>query len=194
MKGVESAAGRFVAGIEEGAQVVSSLKEQVSDLVRAATVMLDALHGGHKILAAGNGGSAAEAMHLAEELTGRYRSNRKPLPAVALASDGTALTCIGNDFGFDQIFRRQVMALGQAGDVLVVFSTSGNSANLILAVEAAQEAGMKVVNLLGRGGGALAGRGDVSIVVKSNSTAHVQEAHQVILHLLLERIEEEFGV
>jgi len=86
------------------------------------------------------------------------------------------------------------MALGQAGDVLVVFSTSGNSANLILAVEAAQEAGMKVVNLLGRGGGALAGRGDVSIVVKSNSTAHVQEAHQVILHLLLERIEEEFGV
>lgn len=194
MKGVESVAGRFVAGIEEGAQVVSSLKEQVSDLVRAATLMLDALQGGHKILAAGNGGSAAEAMHLAEELTGRYRSNRKPLPAVALASDGTALTCIGNDFGFDQIFRRQVMALGQAGDVLVVFSTSGNSANLILAVEAAQEAGMKVVNLLGRGGGALAGRGDVSIVVKSNSTAHVQEAHQVVLHLLLERIEEEFGV
>jgi D-sedoheptulose 7-phosphate isomerase len=194
MKTSETAASRLLSGIEESAKTVRGLGEQVGDLERAATLIVDALRGGRKILAAGNGGSAAEAMHLAEELTGRYRSDRKPLPAVALASDGTALTCIGNDFGFDRIFSRQVEALGQAGDVLVVFSTSGNSPNIIQAVSSAQAAGMKVISLLGRGGGCLAGRADVAIVVKSDSTARIQEAHQVILHLWLERVEEEFGV
>jgi D-sedoheptulose 7-phosphate isomerase len=193
MKG-EATAGLFLAGIDEAAEAVGSLKDQVGDLVRAAELMVQALRGGRKILSAGNGGSAAEAMHLAEELTGRYRADRKALPAMALVSDGTALTCIGNDFGFERVFSRQVEALGQAGDVLVVFSTSGNSPNLVRAVEAAQALGMKVVSLLGRSGGALAGRGDVSIVVKSASSAHVQEAHQVILHLMLERIEGEFVV
>ncbi len=194
MKTSGTAASRLLSGIEESAKTVRSLGEQVSDLERAADIIVNALRGGRKILAAGNGGSAAEAMHLAEELTGRYRSDRKPLPAVALSSDGTALTCIGNDFGFDRVFSRQVEALGQAGDVLVVFSTSGNSPNILLAVSSAQAAGMKVISLLGRGGGLLAGRADASIVVKSDSTARIQEAHQVILHLWLEMVEEEFGV
>lgn len=182
------------AGIRESACAIGGLLSEVRTLERMAERMVRTLRRGGAVLAAGNGGSAAEAMHLAEELTGRYRSNRRALPAVALAADGTALTCIGNDFGFDFIFSRQVEAIGRPGDVLVVFSTSGNSPNLVHAVEAARRRRMHVVALLGRDGGVLAGRADVELVVPSRTTARVQEAHQVVLHLLLEAVEEEFGL
>jgi D-sedoheptulose 7-phosphate isomerase len=141
------------------------------------------------VLTAGNGGSAADALHLSEELVGRYRDNRRALPAIALVSDGTALTCIGNDFGFDQVFARQIEALGQPGDVLVLFTSSGNSANLIFALEAARKKGVKTVALLGRGGGKLKGLADAEWIVPSPSGARVQELHGWALHVILEVVE-----
>jgi D-sedoheptulose 7-phosphate isomerase len=156
---------------------------------RCAELVAGALLAGGKVLTAGNGGSAADALHLSEELVGRYKNNRRALPAIALASDGTALTCIGNDFGFDQIFARQVEALGNAGDVLVVFTSSGNSTNLILAVEKAKARGVQTVALIGRGGGKLKGLADVEWVVPSSSGARVQELHGWALHVILEVVE-----
>jgi D-sedoheptulose 7-phosphate isomerase len=125
-------------------------------------------------------------------LVGRFKANRRALPAVALVADTTALTCIGNDFGYDEIFRRQIEALGAPGDVLVLFSTSGNARNLSYALDAARERGVATVALLGRDGGALAGLADMDIVVPSHETARIQEAHQVILHLLLDLVETAF--
>jgi len=178
----------FVNG---AAQAVASLHGVADEIMRAAQLLADVLAGGGKVLTAGNGGSAAEAMHLAEELSGRYKQDRRALPGLALCADGTALTCIANDFGFDRIFARQIEAFGKPGDLLVFFSTSGNSQNLMEAVGAARAAGMKVVSLLGRGGGALKGLCDVEIVVPYTSGAHTQEAHQVVLHFFLEKIEHE---
>jgi len=182
------------AAVAASAAAVASLAGQADTIARMRELLVRALRAGRMVLAAGNGGSAAEAMHLAEELTGRYRSDRRPLPGLALASDGTALTCIGNDFGFDAVFARQVEALARPGDVLVVFSTSGNSANLVEAVAAARRRRARVATLLGKDGGRLAGRADVELIVRSNMTAHIQEAHQVVMHLLLEAVEREFGV
>lgn len=182
------------AGIRESAGVVLGLLGDVKALELMAELLVSTLKRGGSILAAGNGGSAAEAMHLAEELTGRYRSDRKPLPGMALSADGTALTCIANDFGFECVFSRQVEAFGRPGDLLVVFSTSGNSPNLVRAVESARRRRMRVVALLGKHGGALAGQADAEIVVRSSTTACIQEAHQVVMHLLLEAVEEAFGV
>lgn len=180
------------AQISQSADCIRGLASQAGNICAAADTVIRALKSGCKLLVAGNGGSAAEAMHMAEELVGRFKSNRRPLPAIALVADPTALTCIGNDFGFEHIFGRQVEALGATGDVLVVFSTSGKSENLKLAVDAAEKKGLKVVSILGRDGGSLAGRGDVDIVVTSNATERIQEAHQVILHLILSAIEKAF--
>ena len=180
--------------IAGSAETISGLSRQVDRIAEACRMVVGALRAGAKILAAGNGGSAAEALHLAEELTGRFRSNRRPLPGLALVADCTALTCIGNDFGFDKVFSRQVEALGQPGDVLVLFSSSGNSPNLIAALEAARVKGVKVIGLLGKGGGAMAGRGDCEVVVDSSVTSHIQEAHAVLMHILLGAVEAEFGI
>jgi D-sedoheptulose 7-phosphate isomerase len=129
---------------------------------------------------------------MAEELVGRYRGNRRSLPGVCLAADPTALTCIGNDFGYDEVFARQVEGLGQPGDVLVLFSTSGRAENLRRAAARARAGGLQVLCLLGRDGGALRGAGDLELVVAHADTARIQEAHQVILHLLLEAVEAAF--
>ena len=159
----------------------------------AAALVVGALRAGRKVLAAGNGGSAAEAMHLAEELSGRYHADRRALPGLALCADGTALTCIGNDFGFEDVFARQVEAFGAEGDVLALFTTSGSSANLLRAARAARARGVRVLAFAGRGGGALAPLSDVLLDVPDAATsAHVQEAHQVLLHALLERVEAAF--
>ena len=162
-------------------------------MAEAADTVVTALRKGRKVLTAGNGGSAAEAMHLAEELVGRFRSNRRSLPAVALVADGTALTCIGNDFGFDAVFSRQIESLGSPGDVLVLFTTSGRAANLRQAVVAARRRRMHVVLFLGGDGGPLAGAGDVQVLVNDAPTERIQEAHQVALHVLLSRVEEVFA-
>lgn len=192
--GKKDGRGAIRAAIRESVGAVESLLADAPAIDTMRVLLVRTLMRGGTVLAAGNGGSASEAMHLAEELTGRYRSNRKALPAVALCSDGAALTCIGNDFGFDSIFSRQVEALGRKGDLLAVFSTSGNSPNLVRAVESARRRGMRVIALLGRDGGALAGRADVELVVGVQATARIQEAHQVVMHLLLDAVEEAFGV
>jgi D-sedoheptulose 7-phosphate isomerase len=170
-------------------EAVAGAQDGLEALDRCAQIVADALEKGGKILTVGNGGSAADALHLAEELVGRYKNNRRALPAIALVADGTALTCIGNDFGFDQIFARQVEALGTAGDVLVLFSSSGNSANLLCALEQARSRGVRVVVLSGRGGGKLKGQADEEWIVPSSSGARVQELHGWAIHVVLEVVE-----
>lgn len=160
----------------------------------AGCVASGALLAGHKLMFCGNGGSAADSQHLASELTGRFIKDRRPLAAMALSTDSSALTCIGNDYAFDEVFARQVAALGRSGDVLVAISTSGNSRNVVRAVEEARSAGMQVIGLLGREGGVLKAMCDVPIVVPSQVTARIQEAHILIGHTLCGLIEESLGL
>jgi D-sedoheptulose 7-phosphate isomerase len=158
-------------------------------MVEAASLMLHCLRGGGKILFCGNGGSAADAQHLAAEFVGRFVKERKGLPSVALTTDSSILTAIGNDYGFDRVFSRQVEALGNPGDVIVGISSSGNSPNVIGAMHQASKQGLKTVGLSGRDGGALAKCVDVAINVASPNTARVQECHITIGHLLCELVE-----
>jgi D-sedoheptulose 7-phosphate isomerase len=150
-----------------------------------------ALRGGKKLLACGNGGSMCDAMHFAEEWTGRFRRDRAALPALAF-SDPSQLTCIANDFGFDEVFARSVEAYGVAGDVLVVLSTSGNSPNILKAVAAAKRRGLTSIGLLGKGGGALRSQVDVPIVVpRAETSDRIQEVHIKVLHIAIEAVERE---
>lgn len=184
---------RIAASIRDHSRVVERTALQIDEITAAGREIIKALRKGGKVLTAGNGGSAAEALHMAEELVGRFMSNRRPLPAVCLAGDGTVLTCIGNDFGFDEVFRRQVQGLGRPGDVLVLFSTSGSARNLSLALEAARSRRLKTVCFLGRDGGPLAGKADCEIIVGGSDTARIQEVHQLLIHLMLEMVEESFS-
>jgi D-sedoheptulose 7-phosphate isomerase len=156
-------------------------------------VCLEALRAGKKILTCGNGGSACDAMHLAEELVARYRSNRRTLPALALVADASVMSCIANDFGWDEVFARQVESHGRAGDVLAVFTTSGQSENINRALRRARERGVTTVGLLGKGGGAALPLCDHAVVVASDNTARIQEAHGLLLHLICEAVEAEFS-
>ena len=176
--------------VKAAEEAVGSLRSLADKFEAAAELFTGTLLNGGTVLTAGNGGSAAEAMHMAEELSGRYKGERRPLPGISLCSDGTAMTCICNDYGAGAVFSRQVEAIGRKGDLLVVFSTSGNSGNIIDAVAAAKKKDIRVIALLGRGGGAMRGAADVEIIVNAADSAHIQEAHQVVMHALLERIEE----
>lgn len=158
----------------------------------AGEVIRDVLKNGRKLLTAGNGGSAADALHLSEELVGRFDKERPSLPSICLCADPTLLTCIGNDYGYDQLFARQVRGLGKEGDVLVIFTTSGNSANLVLALHAAREVNVKTVAVLGKSGGRCKGLADHEIIVPSNVTARIQELHTFVLHCWLTIIESEY--
>lgn len=184
--------GNLQAAIDGAMAAIQNLKDQMTVLEKATELFVSTLRAGKKVLTIGNGGSAAEALHMAEELSGRYKKNRVALPGLCLCADCTALTCICNDYGADYIFSRQVEAFGNEGDLLVVFSTSGNSQNLITAVEAARAKGCKVMTLLGRDGGKLKGQADVELIIQANASAHIQEAHQVVLHALLEQVEQYF--
>jgi D-sedoheptulose 7-phosphate isomerase len=175
--------------IQNSIDAVTLLLNEKSLIKNAGEMISHALKSGNKILTAGNGGSAAEALHLSEELIGRYKYDRKSLASLSLSADCTALTCIANDYGFESIYSRQIEGLGQEGDVFIAFSTSGNSKNIIKAVKAAKDAKMKVISLLGKDGGQLKGMGDYDIVVPAKNTENVQEAHQVILHILIEIVE-----
>jgi D-sedoheptulose 7-phosphate isomerase len=183
---------RIELSLDESAGTLAGLKQASGLIAEAGLGIVAALKAGNKVLTAGNGGSAAEALHMAEELIGRFKADRRALPGIALVADATALTCIGNDYGFDRIFSRQVEGLGRPGDVLVLFSTSGNAANLSLALQEAHTRGLKTLCLLGRDGGKLAGKATWQILVPGPETARIQEAHQVILHILLEIVESEF--
>jgi D-sedoheptulose 7-phosphate isomerase len=174
--------------------VFQQLTALAAPLEQAAQVLSAALKNGNKIMWCGNGGSAADAQHLAAELTGRFVGSRIPLAGLALATDASALTCTGNDFGFDAVFERQVLALGQSGDCLVAISTSGQSPNVLRAVQAARGRGITTLALTGRDGGPLAPACDHAIVVPSNTTARIQEAHIFIGHLWCAAIEQHLGL
>ena len=166
-----------------------SQPEHLTAIEQAARLMADALTNGRKIIACGNGGSHCDAMHFAEELSGRYRNDRRSLAAIAI-SDSSHITCVGNDYGYDAIFSRFIEGLGSKGDVLMGISTSGNSANIIRAVEAARQQGMKVVLLTGKDGGKLAGQADVEIRVPHFGYAdRIQEVHIKVIHLFILLIE-----
>lgn len=159
-----------------------------------AALLAERFRSGGKVLIAGNGGSLCDAVHFAEELTGRFRKDRPALPAIALADAGH-ITCVGNDYGFEHIFSRAVEALGAKGDVLIGLSTSGNSANVIRAIETAKARGVSTVALLGKGGGKLRGACDYEIVVAGETADRIQELHMLILHTLVEGVERAmFGV
>src|SRR6266403_4028641 len=175
-----------VAAAEE---TLRSLLHLDAQLAKAADLIEQCLRGGNKLLVCGNGGSAADAAHFATELVVRFAKDRRAQPALCLASDGGLLTAAGNDYGFDEIFARQVAAFGQPGDLLICLTTSGKSKNVVRALEEAKGRKLKTIALLGRDGGSTVGMADVDLLVNSNSTARIQEAHQVLLHVLCELIE-----
>lgn len=179
----------FQKALREAAAVCESLRPLEAAIETAGSWCVEALRRGHKILVCGNGGSAADAQHLAAELMCRYVDDRQPLAAVALHTDTSLVTAIGNDYGYDQVFERQVRGLSQAGDVLIAFTTSGNSPNVLHALEAARELGIRSIAFLGRGGGPAKDLADCALVVPNNVTARIQEAHQFLLHSLMDRIE-----
>jgi D-sedoheptulose 7-phosphate isomerase len=160
-------------------------------VLAAVDVLLEALRSGRTVMACGNGGSAADAQHFAAELTGRFARERRAWPALALTTDTSALTAIGNDYGFDRVFARQVEAHGRQGDVLVAMSTSGDSPNVLAAVEAARARGVKTIGLTGTDGGALGRVVDVHLNVPSPTTARIQEVHITLLHVLCDLVEQE---
>jgi D-sedoheptulose 7-phosphate isomerase len=159
------------------------------EIERSGQLIIDALKNGHKLLVCGNGGSAADAQHIAAELVGRYETTRRSFPAIALTTDTSALTAISNDFGFEEVFARQIAGLAQPGDVLVAISTSGKSPNVIKAVAKAREIGCQTIALTGAAAQPLVSQCDASVVVKSNRTARVQEAHITIGHLWCEMVD-----
>ena len=166
-----------------------SNEKNIADIEAAARLIADAIQNGGKILSCGNGGSHCDAMHFAEELSGRYRENRRALPAIAI-SDVSHISCVSNDFGYEYVFSRFIEGLGNEGDVLLGISTSGNSGNIIKAVEAARLKGMKVVILSGKDGGKLVGKADVEIRVPHFGYAdRIQEIHIKVIHILILLIE-----
>jgi D-sedoheptulose 7-phosphate isomerase len=175
--------------ISDSVRTLESLKDLEQEVTRAADLVEKCLRAGNKLLVCGNGGSAADASHFVTELVVRFAKDRRALPGICLASDSGILTAAGNDYGFDEIFARQVAAFGAAGDVLICLTTSGKSKNVIRALEEAKARQIKTISFLGRDGGSTAGIAEVNLLVKSDSTARVQEAHQLLLHVLCELIE-----
>jgi D-sedoheptulose 7-phosphate isomerase len=168
------------------------LRDEVPAIEKCGKMIVEAIEGGNKILLCGNGGSAGDAQHIATELVGRYEKERRGIPAIALTTDTSALTAIGNDYGFERIFSRQVEAFAKAGDVLIGITTSGNSPNVIAAVMLARELGCRTIGLTGAGGKKIASLCDGSVLVPSERTARIQEAHITIGHLWCEMVEAKF--
>ncbi len=162
------------------------------DLAKASTVVIDALKRGNKILLCGNGGSASDAQHISAELTGRYKTERKALAGIALTTDTSALTAIGNDYGYDRVFDRQVEALAREGDVLIGISTSGNSANVISALKLAKDMKCETIGFSGRDGGSMNEVCDINLVVPSDNTPRIQEMHILFGHTICHLVDEAF--
>ena len=179
----------FKVSLQELSAVLAASGPLETSVDRAGETILHCLRHGGKVLTCGNGGSAADALHLAEELVGRYNAERRALPAICLNADVTALTCIGNDYGYDQVFSRQVEALGRPGDVLVGFTTSGNSPNVLAAFHRAHDLGLTTILVSGKNGGSAKDLCKHEIIVPSFTTARIQEVHTLILHQWLESID-----
>ena len=178
--------------INESIETKKKLLELSQDIEDAGKIIIDALQNGNKILICGNGGSAADSQHFAAELAGRFEKERKPLAGIALTTDSSNLTAIGNDYGFDTVFSRQISAIGRSGDVLVAISTSGNSKNILLAVENALSIGMKVVGLSGRDGGVMKNLPIKNVIVSSQKTSRIQECHILIIHIWCGMVDEKY--
>jgi D-sedoheptulose 7-phosphate isomerase len=176
----------------EARQVLAAFEEASGKIFAMGNMLLKVLKNGNKVLTCGNGGSAADALHMSEELVGRYLSNRRSLPSICLNSDATLLTCIANDFGYDEVFARQIQSLALEGDMIVVFSTSGNSRNILRALEEAKTKGITSFLLTGKSGGkAVEFAGEV-LQIPSTNGARVQEMHTFVMHMWMDQIEAEF--
>lgn len=190
----ELALKHVVSSLREGVELRNRVAQDCGEaIVQAASLMIQCLQSGGKLLFFGNGGSAADAQHLAAEFVGRFVLERSGLPAIALTTDSSILTSIGNDYGFDQVFARQIEALARPNDVAIGISTSGNSPNVIEAVNKARKQNVKTIGLAGKDGGVLAKSVDLAITVSSTNTARVQECHIAIGHILCELVENEFS-
>jgi D-sedoheptulose 7-phosphate isomerase len=186
----DAAAAGLADAIVEHRGAIAAIEELSDDLGWAADIVAKAFADGGRLLVCGNGGSAADAQHIAAEFVGRYLKERAPFSAIALNANTSALTAIGNDYGFDEVFARQVHAHGRTGDVLLAISTSGTSPNVLAAVAAAREVGMTVIGLTGRDGGPLVDSCDVCLLVPVDSTPRIQEAHILLAHVLCGLVED----
>ncbi|WP_022669610.1 D-sedoheptulose-7-phosphate isomerase [Hippea alviniae] len=183
---------------EEFLQAVEELEKALKhvsfeEIKTVADEIIDAFKKGHTLFICGNGGSAADAQHMAAEFVNRFLKEREPLPAIALTTDTSNITSIANDYSFDNVFEKQLKALSKSGDILIGISTSGNSKNIVRAFETAREIGVKTVGLLGRDGGVLRNISDYAIVVKSHSTPRIQEVHTFIIHAICQMVEDAFA-
>jgi D-sedoheptulose 7-phosphate isomerase len=179
--------------IDEHLRIIQALEPQLQLIVEIANRMIRCLEHAGCILWAGNGGSAADSQHLASELVGRFERERKGIASIALTTDTSALTAIGNDCGFERIFARQIEAIGRPGDLLIAISTSGASPNILRAVEAAHRCDIRSIGLSGRSGGKLKAMTDVCLIVQSENTARIQEAHILVGHILCDLVEQHFA-
>ena len=184
---------RIAAEIDAILGGFTRLRDLAPEIAAAGRLLSAAVSAGGKVMFCGNGGSAADAQHLAAELSGRFLHDRKPLAGLALTVDTSALTAIGNDYGFDQVFSRQLRGLGRAGDALVAISTSGNSPNVLEAIRVAREIGIKVVGMTGAGGGKMAAQVDLCLRVPADRTDHIQEMHIAVGHMLCGIVEDACG-
>jgi len=182
----------FQTALEEAVKTIESLSPLRSTLEQAAVLIGKSLTDGRKLLVCGNGGSAADGADFATEFTCRFITDRRPYPAINLAACGSLLTATANDYTFGEVFARQVRAFGQPGDVLVAISTSGQSENILAAIDAAKSLGIDSVAFLGRDGGKIRGRADLELIVPAQTTARIQEAHKFLLHTLCEIVEAEW--
>lgn len=183
----------FEKSLQQHVETFDRLAAMEASVAKAAAVCADAIAKGNKVIFCGNGGSAADSQHIAAELVGRLVDDRRALPALSLTTDTSALTCIANDYGYDHVFARQLSGVGQAGDVLIAISTSGNSANILNAVEVAKSKGIYSIGWLGKDGGKLAHQVDWPLIAPSNITARIQEVHIFWGHVICALIEKQLG-
>ncbi len=181
----------FLQGINELEGLLNRL--EFEKVERIASEIIESIRNGGKLMICGNGGSAADAQHMAAEFVNRFLKERKPLPAIALTTDTSNITSIANDYSFDEIFSKQVEALGRKGDVLIGISTSGNSNNVLKALMKARELGLRTIGLLGRGGGKIKAHCDVVMIVGSTSTPRIQEVHEFVIHTVCKMVEDELA-
>jgi D-sedoheptulose 7-phosphate isomerase len=182
----------LVSALANTTTTLNSLPAIQAEIDAAAALILQTLRGGGKLLICGNGGSAAEAAHFSTELVGRYAKDRRALPAVALSADGSLLTCVGNDYGYEHAFSRQVAAFARPGDLLVVLTTSGNSGNILAALTEAKSRGLASIAFLGRGGGKTKGLATVDLIIPGHHGPSTQEAHLFLIHYFCELIDSAF--
>ncbi|QKF78371.1 D-sedoheptulose 7-phosphate isomerase [Arcobacter defluvii] len=186
----QSIKNEFISHLETINLVIETMQEKLEE---ASKLAVETLKNGNKILLCGNGGSAADAQHIAAELTGRYKTERRGLPGIALTTDTSALTAIGNDYGYDRVFDRQVEALANHGDLIIGISTSGNSKNVLNAFKVAKEKGCKTLGFSGRDGGEMNKLSDINLVVPSNNTPRIQEMHILFGHTICQIIDKELN-